>query len=179
MSAEPSRDDDSPPAWHLLPDDPVGFFGLASGYDRKDLKRAYNALLRRYKPDKAPQEFQKLRAAFEQLDGELRYGHSPQIPTSRIDDYQWKPSVPHASEPTVNRRSPLPPEGTPTDADHPSGGSATQPDAGSTPERAPDRSTRPTSQPASSESSSSESSSSHRKFIARVIAERYARSASW
>ena len=98
MSDDAARDEENAPAWQLLPDDPVGFFGLQDGYDRKDLKRAYNALLRRYKPDKSPQEFQKLRAAFEQLDGELRYGQSLQQPQSRIDDYQWKPSA-RADEP--------------------------------------------------------------------------------
>lgn len=66
---------DSPdePQWNLLPHDAVGFFGLAEGFDRKDLKRAYNRLLRIYKPEKFPAEFQKIRAAYEQLDEELRY----------------------------------------------------------------------------------------------------------
>ena len=35
------------PDWQLLPHDPQGFFGLADGFDRKDLKRSYNRLLRR------------------------------------------------------------------------------------------------------------------------------------
>lgn len=62
------------PDWSRLPHDPRGFFGLGDGFDRRDLKRSYNRLLRMYKPEKAPAEFQKIRAAFEQLDNQLRYG---------------------------------------------------------------------------------------------------------
>ncbi len=61
------------PRWDLLPHDPVRFFALADGFNRNDLKRAYNRLLRRFKPEKAPEEFQRIRAAFEELDENLRY----------------------------------------------------------------------------------------------------------
>jgi len=66
---------DSPdqPSWDLLPNDPVGFFSLGESFDRKDLKRAYNRLLRRFKPEKHPAEFQRIRAAYEELDEDLRY----------------------------------------------------------------------------------------------------------
>ena len=53
------------PDWSHLPHDPERFFSLDPGYDRKTLKRAYNRLLRQYKPEKFPEEFQKLRAAFD------------------------------------------------------------------------------------------------------------------
>jgi hypothetical protein len=78
---------DSPePAWHLLPENPAAFFGLEGGFDRKELKRRYNALLRRFKPEKFPEEFQKLRAAFESLDTQLRYGQQiRQIPKRQYD----------------------------------------------------------------------------------------------
>ncbi|MCC6508815.1 MAG: J domain-containing protein [Pirellulaceae bacterium] len=81
--------DDSQPPWHRLPEDPVGFFGLPEEFDRKELKRAYNTLLRRFKPDQFPQEFQKLRAAFEQLDGQLRYGQPPPRLPGGLSKYQW------------------------------------------------------------------------------------------
>lgn len=70
------HDDGADPDWGRLPHDPVGFFSLGEGYQRADLKRAYNALLRRYKPEKHPQEFQRVRAAYEQLERELRYGQA-------------------------------------------------------------------------------------------------------
>jgi hypothetical protein len=65
---------DSEPDWSLLPHDPVRFFGLAVDFDRKDLKRSYNRLLRLYKPEKHPAEFQQIRAAYEDLERRLRYG---------------------------------------------------------------------------------------------------------
>lgn len=68
------------PDWKRLPHDPAGFFGLRGEFDRKDLKRAYNSLLRVYKPEKYPQEFQQIRAAFEQLDERLRYGGTTTAP---------------------------------------------------------------------------------------------------
>lgn len=69
-SVEPSE-----PNWGLLPRDPVGFFELAPDFDRTGLKRAYNALIRRFKPEQHPEEFQRIRAAFEDLDQRLRYGN--------------------------------------------------------------------------------------------------------
>ena len=79
----------SEPNWDLLPFDPVSFFELEEGFDRKSLKRKYNALIKRYKPEKAPEEFQKIRAAFEALDGQLRYGQAA-VSAPAIDTYQWK-----------------------------------------------------------------------------------------
>jgi hypothetical protein len=63
------------PNWGLLPRDPVGFFALAPDFDRTGLKRAYNALIRRFKPEQHPEEFQRIRTAFEELDQRLRYGN--------------------------------------------------------------------------------------------------------
>ncbi len=79
------------PQWKLLPHDPVTFFGLKSGFDRKTLKRAYGKLIRQFKPEKFPEEFQKIRAAFETLDGQLRYG---QVQSTAEDSqtYQWQVS---------------------------------------------------------------------------------------
>lgn len=68
--------DEPPPDWNLLPYQAEVFFQLPNGYDRTDLKRAYNRLLKRFKPDAFPQEFQKLRAAYEQLDAQMRYRDS-------------------------------------------------------------------------------------------------------
>ena len=53
------------PRWELLPHDPVGFFELAGSFDRKTLKQRYTDLIRHFKPEKHPSEFQRIRAAFE------------------------------------------------------------------------------------------------------------------
>ncbi len=65
---------DSEPNWHLLPHNPSQFFELSNSSDVRDLKRAYNRLLRQYKPEKFPGEFQRIREAYETLSEWLRYG---------------------------------------------------------------------------------------------------------
>lgn len=82
MNAEPD------PAWHLLPRDPLGFFGLGREFDRKELKRAYNSLIRRFKPEQCPAEFQQIRSAFEALDAGLRYGDAARE-TMAAPRYEW------------------------------------------------------------------------------------------
>lgn len=66
--------DDAQPDWSRLPDDPRGFFALSHNFDRRELKTAYGRFIRRFKPEQHPAEFQKIRAAYEQLDLQLRYG---------------------------------------------------------------------------------------------------------
>lgn len=82
----------SEPAWDHLPHDPQGFFGLAEGFDRKDLKRRYNEYLKQFKPEKFPAEFQKIRAAYEALDQRLRYGAEASLPTLDLPRYEWTAS---------------------------------------------------------------------------------------
>lgn len=82
-----SAPEEPQPEWSLLPHDPAGFFGLSNPIDRKDLKRAYNKLLRRFKPEKAPEEFQKIRAAYESLDERLRYGAPTAAPPTESIDW--------------------------------------------------------------------------------------------
>ena len=71
--------DEFEPDWNLLPHAPEEFFGLAEGFDLRTLKRSYNRLIRRFKPEKRPDEFQRIRAAYESLSDALRYN----VPTQR------------------------------------------------------------------------------------------------
>lgn len=73
------------PDWNLLPDQPVRFFGLSEEYDRRDLKRAYGRLIKVYRPEQQPEEFRKIRDAFEQLERWLSY---------RAEDDSFKFSTP-------------------------------------------------------------------------------------
>lgn len=59
------------PPWHLLPGNPRAFFGLSDSATRQDLKSAYSQWIRRFKPDKYPNEFKKIRAAFDAVDREI------------------------------------------------------------------------------------------------------------
>lgn len=108
-------EENAPVDWNLLPHAPLAFFGLDESFDRKELKRAYNRLLRQFKPEKHPQEFQRIRAAYELLDNQLRYGAA----ATPSPSYQWKtdetpekrrPLEPAAAAPTVpSQASPPPP----------------------------------------------------------------------
>ena len=69
--------------WNCLPDDPLGFFGLKRGFDRKELKRAYGKLIRQYRPETHPNEFQRIRQAYEQLESIQRYGAQAQLEATR------------------------------------------------------------------------------------------------
>lgn len=83
-------DEKQPPDWSLLPGHPERFFDLPSEFDRKELKRSYNRLIRRFKPERFPEEFQKIRAAYEQLDNQLRYGHNVVQAAQERMRYRWK-----------------------------------------------------------------------------------------
>lgn len=74
---------DSGPDWSALPDRAREFFGLPEDFDATALKRAYTALVRRFKPERHPEEFQRIRAAYERLEGELRYGSPRPAPAVR------------------------------------------------------------------------------------------------
>lgn len=60
------------PDWNQLPGNPAGFFGFHGPFDQKELKRRYNQLIKRFKPEKSPDEFQRIRAAYEMLEQRLR-----------------------------------------------------------------------------------------------------------
>lgn len=96
-------DENAPVDWSLLPHAPLAFFGLAESFDRKELKRAYNRLLRQFKPEKHPQEFQRIRAAYELLDNQQRYGAA----ATPSPSYQWKTDeapAPSPSRPSEKRQ---------------------------------------------------------------------------
>jgi hypothetical protein len=79
--------------WSLLPHNPQAFFELGEQFDRTELKRSYNRLLRHYKPEKFPAEFQRIRAAYEHLDNQLRYGLTVH-PETGAQPYEWRTDAP-------------------------------------------------------------------------------------
>ena len=81
------------PDWSLLPQHPQAFFELDDGFDQKTLKRVYNRLLKKYKPEKAPDEFKRLRRAYEDLDEQLRYGRQLKQQDANTS-YQWNADPP-------------------------------------------------------------------------------------
>jgi hypothetical protein len=61
----PPRDDSFDEA--LLARNPRAFFGLAEGFGEADLRRAYLAAIRRFRPETHPREFQRIREARDRL----------------------------------------------------------------------------------------------------------------
>jgi hypothetical protein len=109
--------DSGDPQWDLLPDQPEPFFGLSGEYDVRDLKRSYNALIRKFKPEKFPEEFQKIRAAYERLDDALRYGETSQTSPGTSDlQFNWAELLQEQLEPEPTTVPLQPP--TDANADH-------------------------------------------------------------
>src|SRR5437660_1300776 len=55
---------DDPARW---PDDPRALLGVPANVGPRELRRAYNQLIRTYKPEQFPEEFRRIRAAYESL----------------------------------------------------------------------------------------------------------------
>lgn len=76
-----------------LPSDPLQLFGLSEGYEPIDLKRAYARLIRIYKPESHPDEFMRIRRAYEQMESGFHLKQqSPfapvHLPASSNDEFQ-------------------------------------------------------------------------------------------
>ncbi len=73
MSADSPSHHELPDDVNRWPGDPAAVLGVAADVSRRDLKRAYSRLIRRFKPEHAPEQFRRLREAFEQLDQQLEW----------------------------------------------------------------------------------------------------------
>ena len=66
------------------PSDPFKLLGIERTSDARTARRAYFKLVRRYRPDRHPTEFQKVREAFEQVENWLKWNVHPR---SDLDDF--------------------------------------------------------------------------------------------
>ena len=69
------------------PDDPFELLNLQRSDDARTAKRAYFKLVRKYKPDRFPAEFQKIHAAYEAVESWLSWQNPP------ADDVETNSSV--------------------------------------------------------------------------------------
>jgi hypothetical protein len=104
----------NPAEW---PRDPYRLLGVQPGVNERELKRAYLHLVRRYKPEHAPDEFRRIREAYEsvrshsELHGMLwRAADPPKAETEEVLE-QWDelpPSDPWATAAKPSHEHPVP-----------------------------------------------------------------------
>lgn len=68
MTTSDDSPDGLPDDVERWPADPRKLFGLSPNATRRELKRAYIALIKRFKPEHAPDQFRRIREAYEELD---------------------------------------------------------------------------------------------------------------
>lgn len=84
-------------------DDPFELLGVARGASEIELKRAYVRLIKQFRPERAPEEFQRIHAAYERARAQTRWiDHQPEPdldPESDIDAGWADPDDGGESEP--------------------------------------------------------------------------------
>jgi|SRR5579883_546482 len=109
MDAPPLPDD--PRNW---PTDPFALLGVPRSVSEADLKRAYTRLIRKYKPEHAPEEFRRIREAYEAaIEMSRWYRDAPPV-RETFGDLPFTPVSPSAPEST-NRSPEQPPHETQID----------------------------------------------------------------
>lgn len=113
---------DDPRQW---PNDPFALFGIDYEAGHRDLRRAYARLIRQYKPEHHPEQFRRIREAYEAIEPLLRAreaAETPQAPSGPPS----RPVVP-AATPSMPPATPSMPVQTPTEAASPSDAPAAAP----------------------------------------------------
>ena len=86
------------------PRDPTDLLGVSHNVDERDLKRAYTRLIRRFKPEHHPDEFAKIRAAYEEVLRRVQFmqqfrNQQEQVQEQEQDDIDDE--VPSADDPLI------------------------------------------------------------------------------
>lgn len=89
---------------HVLPDDPRDWpqdpfelLGIAHTVDEKAIRRAYSQLIRRYKPEQSPAEFQKIRQAYDEARQRIQWQRFIHFVPEETDNGEVKsPATPSA-----------------------------------------------------------------------------------
>ena len=99
---------DDPAEW---PSDPYRLLGVDRSVDRPGLRRAYARLIRTYRPEHCPDQFRRIRAAYERLEASLRYRRlagnpSPMAPGRPSNAAAQRPRDAHGAS-NIETQSPL------------------------------------------------------------------------
>ena len=100
---------------HLLPDDsrqwpddPFELLGIVPPTTETDLKRAYTRLIRRYKPEHHPDEFRRIREAYESALQRIHWFHYTSSPEASTSEPAPPETVESRTEPTAEPVEQLP-----------------------------------------------------------------------
>src|SRR5579872_5824145 len=90
------------------PRDPYRLLGVSPGVSPRDLKRAYLQLIRRYKPEHAPEQFRLIREAYEAASQQITFFPFPVRAFDGEEDREGdsspqSPRSPNGSAPTQAR----------------------------------------------------------------------------
>jgi hypothetical protein len=96
---------DDPRAW---PDDPFAVLGVRPGAAEADIKRAYTRLIRRFKPEHSPEQFRRVREAYEACLQRRHWFAPPPDPEPELD--LPPPIPPRPASPPVGLEPPPPPD---------------------------------------------------------------------
>jgi hypothetical protein len=78
-------DDELPADPKSWPRDPYRLLGVDRGVSPRDLRQAYHRMIRRYKPEHAPEEFQRIRAAYEAIQQHTAFYNASLVEAARPD----------------------------------------------------------------------------------------------
>jgi hypothetical protein len=95
---------DLPQDMHLWPADPYALLGVAEGVSQRDLKRAYTSLIRTYKPEQFPEQFRRIREAYEEVLGRVKlaeFAAAHGTPAAPVEPREPVPDLPQPADPSL------------------------------------------------------------------------------
>jgi hypothetical protein len=92
------------------PQNPYELLGVAPNASPDVIKRAYSSLIRRFKPDQFPAEFERIRAAYDAVNGSSGTGFIPTFPMTSRRSVPFNAAWPTMPTPRARRKAPAPPE---------------------------------------------------------------------
>ena len=94
---------DDPESWPL---DPYALLGVGHGIDPRELRKRYNALIRRFKPEQYPEQFRRIREAYDQVKMQEQWRRHVPPPESEPLPEMRVPGPIHDPPPSVPDSSP-------------------------------------------------------------------------
>jgi len=89
------------------PENPYELLGIEPSTDEKTARRAYFKLVKKYKPDAAPNEFQKIRGAYERVQARFRWQTPSDVETNSATKKNGKPALSGVEKSATSNGNPV------------------------------------------------------------------------